>query len=208
MKYIDMVLGITGGVATGKTTVAKMFERLGAFVLSADDIANELIEPKKLCWKKIIKHFGRDILKSDNTIDKGKLGEMIFSNRNKRKILNSITHPEIIKEIKRKLKTLRNPAPSRCGIIILEAPLLIEANALDLVSKIIVVTADRKTQIKRLNNKGITRDKAEKIIDSQMQIRKKIKYADYVINNNSTLKNTEKQVKEILNDIKFYATII
>lgn len=204
MKRINyMVLGITGGVATGKTTVAKMFERLGVFVLSADDIANELIEPKKLCWKKIIKHFGRDILKSDNTIDKYKLGEIIFSNRNKRKILNSITHPEIIKEIKRKL----NSAPSRCWII-LEAPLLIEANALDLVSKIIVVTADRKTQIKRLNNKGITRDKAEKIIDSQMGIRKKIKYADYVINNNSTLKNTEKQVKEILNDIKFYATII
>lgn len=204
---MSFVIGLTGGVATGKTSVSGIFKKLGANVISADNIAHKLLKPGNICWTDIIKHFGKAILEKDSTIDRKKLGKIIFSNKKERNILNKITHPRIIKEIKREISLLKTSNHGK-KIIVVEAPLLIEANALNLVDKVIVVTADKETQIKRLSNKKpfLTRNDALKIINSQLPINKKIKYADakarcYIIDNNSTLKNTEKQVRLLYNTL-------
>lgn len=198
----QVVIGLTGGVATGKTTVAGIFKKLGCIVISADEIAHELIRPKKRCWVEIVKHFGKGILKEDNTIDRKKLGEIIFSDRKKRKILNKITHQRIIEEIKRKIFFIKTSYSNK-KIIIIDAPLLIEADALNLVDKVIIVIAERKTQNKRLlkKNSSLTKTQAKKIVSSQILLSRKIKYADYIIDNSSTLTNTIKQVKLLYNKI-------
>lgn len=222
-----IVIGLTGGIATGKSTVAEIFRKLGCIIISADDIAHGLIKPKKACWTDIVKYFGKNIIRKDRTIDRKKLAKIIFSSKKKREILNKITHKRIIDEIKKKISCIKASYSNiydtlgRKKIVIIEAPLLIESDALNLVDEVIVVTSDRRTQIERLLKKigrpkgsptklrlvPETKIEAEKIINSQLPLSQKIKYADarsksYIIDNNSTLSNTKKQVKLLYNKLK------
>jgi len=187
-----MIIGVTGSFGSGKSTVARMFKSLGTKVIDADRIARGLIKPKTKIYKKIIDSFGRDILKDDNVIDRHKLADIVFNNKERLNRLNGIIHPEVIRVIKNQIKT------GARRMIVLDAPLLIEAGLAGLVDKIIVVKLDRKEQIRRLlNNSSLSKPEILRRINAQMSLRHKIRLADFVIDNGGTVKETKKQVIKI-----------
>lgn len=188
-----LVLGITGSFSSGKTTVAKIFKTQGAQVIDADNIAHRIIRPKSPVYKKIIDTFGNDILKDNLTIDRQRLGNIVFGNKGLLKKLNRITHPKIIRNIKSKIKT------SRAQLIVLDAPLLIETKVLKkLIDKLIVVKIGRKKQLARAMKKtGLSKTDILKRLKNQLPLQEKVRLADFVIDNSGTIKNTEKQVDKI-----------
>lgn len=194
------VIGITGGIATGKSTAARIFKKyIPVYFISADEIAHNVILPGRISYKKIVKYFGKEILKKDNVINRKKLSRIIFNNRTSRKKLEAITHPQIIAEIKKRIREDRREG--NCKFIILEAPLLFEAKIPHLADIIIVVASSKKIQIRRLLKKGLRKIDAEKRIFSQMPLKEKIKKADFVIYNNGSIKNLQKKVMEIVNQV-------
>jgi len=186
------ILGVTGSFGSGKTSVAGMFQSLGARIIDADRIAHELFRPKTKIYKKIIEAFGRGILKGNKTIDRNKLAHIVFENKNLLKRLNRILHPEIIRIIEQRIRT------SKSKIVVLDAPLLIEAGLRGLVDKLIVVKITRKKQIKRIQEKvGLSKNGILKRIKSQIPLQVKIRLADFVIDNSGTKGETKRQVEKI-----------
>ena len=187
-----MIIGITGSLGSGKTTVAKMFGRLGAYAIDADKIYHSLIKPRGECYKTIVRHFGRDILGKSGRIDRKKLSRVVFKDKSRLKFLNDITHPEIIKEIKRIIKSKKEK------VVIIDAPLLIESGFYKEVDKIILVANEKKEQIKRAREaRGISAREALKRIRMQMPFNKKLAFADFIIDNSGSKTKTLTQVKEI-----------
>lgn len=187
-----LIIGVTGGFGTGKTTVAKIFKELGAIVLDADIIAHKLIEPKKTAWRKIKGYFGSEILNKDETINRKALAEAVFSDKKRLKKLCNIIHPLVYKEIERTLNKIRRTKPD-C-VVVLDIPLLLETGAKSKVDKLVVVKANRDAQIKRASkNLGLTRKQILQRIEAQMPLREKIKAADFVIDNSGTLNSTRRQ---------------
>ncbi|MEM7819873.1 MAG: dephospho-CoA kinase [Candidatus Aenigmatarchaeota archaeon] len=180
------IIGITGSFGSGKTTVANIFKDLGAYVIDADKIAKQLMKNKKI-KSKIKNEFG--------TINRKNLSDVVFSDKRKLLKLNKIVHPIVIKEIKNRIKKSKNK------IIVVDVPLLFEAKMEKFFDKIIVVNCDKKMQIKRLIKKGFEKRDILKRIKSQLPIEKKLKFADYVIDNNMDIISTKKQVKKIWVDI-------
>ncbi len=192
------VIGITGGVGTGKSVVTSMLGALGAAVIDADKIAHEAIMPGNATYKRVISVFGSGILCKNGRIDRKKLGKIVFGNKNKRLMLNRIVHPAVISEIKIELSKRR----AQKRIFALGAPLLIEAGLTDIVDMLIVVTVDRKTQIERSIRKwGLSRAQVEKRIRSQMPLSEKRRMADFIIDNGGSLYATKKEVKKIWREI-------
>ncbi|OGW71441.1 MAG: dephospho-CoA kinase [Omnitrophica bacterium GWA2_41_15] len=186
-----MIIGITGSFGSGKTTVAKMFAKLGAYAIDADKVYHSLIRPEKNCYKKIVKYFGKDILAKSGQIDRKKLGNIVFKDKSKLKILNSITHDEVIKGIKRIVKTKK-------GKVIIEAPLLIESGFYKEVDKVILVANKEEEQVKRIKEaRGLSSKKILKRIRMQMPFKKKLALADFIIDNSGSKRDTLIQVKEI-----------
>ena len=186
-----MIIGITGSFGSGKTTVAKMFAKLGAYAIDADKVYHSLIRPEKNCYKKIVKYFGKDILAKSGQIDRKKLGNIVFKDKSKLKILNSITHDEVIKGIKRIVKTKK-------GKVIIEAPLLIESGFYKEVDKVILVANKEEEQVKRIKEaRGLPSKKILKRIRMQMPFKKKLALADFIIDNSGSKRDTLIQVKEI-----------
>jgi dephospho-CoA kinase len=182
-----MIIGITGSFGSGKTTVANIFVRYGYKVINADRLYRGLIKKDKSLYKKIKKEFG--------TTNRKKLKNIVFNDYAKLKKLNKITHPVIIEKIKSLIKKDKK--------IVIDAPLLIEANALSLIDKLIVVKCNKNKQMERLLKKGrYTKKEINHIIKSQMPLNKKLKYADFIINNNYSLNRTKGQVKKIIKSIK------
>lgn len=187
-----MIIGITGSFGSGKTTVAKMFARLGAYAIDADKVYHSLIRQGKKCYKKIIRHFGKDILAGRGRIDREKLGKIVFKDRPKLKLLNSITHPEITKEIKRIVKLKKGK------FIVIDAPLLIESGFYREVDRIILVANKKEDQVKRKRESaGLPAEETLKRIRMQMPFKKKLAFADFIIDNSGSRRNTLTQVKEI-----------
>jgi len=192
-----MIIGITGAIGSGKTTVSNIFEKYGFKVINADELYHKISKPKKLIYGKIIKEFGNKIVNPDKSINRDKLKKIVFSNDKKLKKLNSITHPMIIDEIKKLIKKSKNKN------MIIDAPLLLESDAKKLVNKIIVVKCDDKTRIKRLLKKGkLSQKEIERITKSQMPLKEKLKFADFVIDNSKDSRNMELQVKNIISKLK------
>ncbi|MCM8789500.1 MAG: dephospho-CoA kinase [Candidatus Omnitrophica bacterium] len=187
-----VVLGITGSFGTGKSTVARMFKLLGAKVIDADRIAREAIKRDTGGYKKICALFGKEILRKNKEIDRMRLAEIVFKDIKSLRKLNSIVHPVV------KQKILTQINKEKEGIIVLDAPLLIEANLKSIVDRLIVVTAKRATQIGRIQRKSDL-DKASIIrrIRSQLPLKEKEELADFIIDNNSTLEKTREQVRRI-----------
>jgi len=198
MKTKTLVLGITGTFASGKSTCAKMFKRPGVSLIDADKINHILINSKGVVYKKIVSVFGQEVLKKNKHIDHKKLGKIVFSNKQKLKKLVQITHPYIIRQMKQEISKFKKAAK----IIILDAPLLIEAGLLNIVDKLVVVKTSKSKRIARCKRKGqFSAREASRRVKAQLPLNKKIGLADYIIDNNGTLKQTAKQVKQIWQDI-------
>jgi dephospho-CoA kinase len=202
-----LVVGLTGGIVSGKTTVARMFKELGAKIIDADIIAREIVQPNKKAWTKIVENFGEEILKENQEINRKKLGSIVFSNQTKLNLLNKITHPVIIENIKLHLSQIRQQATrdNEDVTCIIDAPLLFEAQLEKLMDKTIVVYISEKEQLIRLLKRdGMPIEEAHKRIRAQMPLKVKTNLADYVIDNSLSPENTKKQVIHLwkkLNDI-------
>lgn len=193
-----LVVGLTGGLATGKTTVAKIFHTLGATIIDADRIAREIVKPHSPTWQKIKDYFGTKILNDNLTIKRKVLAELIFKQEVYRTKLNEITHPPIIQRIKEDLEKVRI-----CGkIVIINAPLLLEANMISMVDKIIVVRAKESTQIKRLMKRdALSKEAAKNRIAAQMPLSEKVKLADFVVETDCSRTELRKKVKIIWEEL-------
>lgn len=189
-------VGLTGNIATGKTTVAEMFKEMGAQVIDADEIARQVVMPDKPAWHDIVKNFGSTIIRDDNTIDRRALGKIVFGSEEKRQLLNSITHPRIIEDIRKSISDLEK---SGTGVAIIEASLIVEKGGMkDIIDKLIVVTADEDIQVQRLSQRDeLTKEEISGRLRSQMPSNEKVKYADFVIDNSGSKKETRKQVESV-----------
>lgn len=191
-----LIIGVTGGMGTGKTTVARIFERLGAVSLDADEIAHRLIEPKTKAYSEVVNYFGNEVLNRDKTINRKALAKQAFSSKRRLKKLCEIIHPLVYKEIEGRLKKIKKLKPK--AIVVLDVPLLLESGGRSKVDKLVVVKSKREVQLKRAaKNLGLSRPQILKRIKAQMPLRKKINAADFVIDNNGTPKATRKQVSDI-----------
>ncbi|GAX89498.1 dephospho-CoA kinase [Effusibacillus lacus] len=196
-----MIVGLTGGIATGKSTVSQMFRELGAPIVDADVIARTVVEPGRPAWRDIVSHFGEDILLSDRTIDRPKLGGIVFSNAAERDKLNRIVHPRVRKEAGRQVAEYLRKDPNRP--VIQDVPLLIETGLYRQMDKVILVYVDEQTQLHRLMERdGVSEKEAMKRIRAQMPIEDKKSYADYVIDNRGGLDQTRRQVMRIWEELR------
>jgi len=196
-----LLVGLTGGIATGKSLVSEILRGLGAYIIDADKIAREVVEPQKPAWLEIVEFFGKDIINKDRTINRKRLGEIVFNDPLKKRKLEEIVHPRVIEEENRMLKEYLKIKPD--GIVIIDAALLIEAGSHKRVDKLIVVYADKETQTKRLMERdGLSRTDAEKRIASQMPLDEKVKMADFVIDNSKGIEGTQRQTIDIFNKLR------
>jgi dephospho-CoA kinase len=196
-----LLVAVTGGIASGKSAVSKMLEKLGAPVIDYDVIAREIVEPGKPAWKDIVACFGEDVLREDRRIDRKKLSDIVFRDTEKREKLEGFTHPRIIEEAERQADEIARKNPK--AIIQVAVPLLIEINIQHKFHKVLLVYVPRETQIERLLKRdAITREAAESILRAQMPIDEKLKYADFVIHNEGTLDETARQVEQVWEELK------
>ncbi len=190
-----IIIGVTGALATGKTTASDMFASKGAFKIDADGIAHKLLEEDERIIAKVLDLFGREIL-TGSKIDRKKLAGKVFSDKEKLKKLSGIMHPEIIRRIK------EETAGSNSPVVVIDAPLLVETNLHDYVDIVVVVRSSAGTQIKRAKNRGISSEEAKRIIEEQLPLSEKAKFADYVIDNDSGLEKIKKGVEEIWKNVQ------
>jgi dephospho-CoA kinase len=199
-----LVVGLTGGVASGKTTVSQILQQEGAYLIDADHIARELVQPHTPTWSELIRAFGKEILEKDESINRKKLAAWVFSNPHKRRQLEEILHPQIDKEINRRIEEIRRKDPE--AVVVVDAALLVETGAYRRMDKLIVVTATEAQQMERLGKRtGAALKEVHGIISSQMPLAEKLKVADFVIRNEGALKETIQRAKEIFQELKTIA---
>lgn len=193
---MTIVIGLTGGIASGKSTVAAMLRDFHIPIIDADIIAREVVKPGKEAYKGIIDAFGQEVLQTNGEIDRQKLGSIVFHNEEKRLLLNRIVHPAIRMEMNRQKDMYIEQGEKA---IVLDIPLLFESKLTSLVHKVLLVYVDEEVQLHRLMQRNyLTAEEARARIVSQMPLRKKITLADEVINNNGTIEHTKTQLVSIL----------
>ena len=191
-----LLVGLTGGIATGKSAVSNMLRGLGAEIIDADLLARQVVEPGQPAWHEIVEEFGRDVLSSDGTLDRKKLGAIVFANPERRKRLEAITHPAIRARVKARVDELA--ARGFAGIAFYDAAILIEALGHQDMDRIVVVMTDEATQVARLRGRDGTDDaEGRRRIASQMPLTEKAKLADYVIDNSGDREATAEQVRRV-----------
>jgi dephospho-CoA kinase len=190
-----IIVGLTGSVGSGKSTVSNSFKDLGAYIIDWDELARKVTHPHSKAWKEIVEHFGEKILNEDLTINRQKLADIIFSDKKEVTKLNQIVHPEVLKEDERITNEIKSLDPD--ALIIKDIPLLFEVARHISMDKVVVVSASEQTQLRRLEEKGMSREDTRKRIRSQLPLEKKIKSADFVINNDGTPEETKRQVEEV-----------
>jgi len=196
-----ILVGLTGGLATGKSAVARLFQDCGAVVLDADVLARQLVEPGKPAWRDIVRAFGKQVLSPDRSLDRHALAKIVFRNRAKLKKLNAIVHPRVAREQTRLTREIARKDPD--AVILYDAPVLIEAGAHKRMDKIVVVSADQETQIKRLRNRNhLSRTEALRRIQSQLPLAQKVKLADYVIDGTLSFEQTKNEVRRIYDELQ------
>jgi dephospho-CoA kinase len=192
-----ILVGLTGGIATGKSTVAQMFRRRGATIIDADQLARQVVRPGKPAWREIVKRFGKEVLSSDGTINRQALGAIVFHNRRALRHLERIIHPRVAREQQRLARRIARRTPH--AILIYEVPLLFETGVDKRADTVIVVTADRKTQIARLKKRnGMTRLQALQRIRNQMPLARKASLADVVLNGTKPKSLLKKDVRRLM----------
>jgi len=190
-----IIVGLTGNVGTGKSTVANLFKDLGAYVIDWDELARKATRPQSRAWKEIAEYFGKGILNDNLAINRQKLADIAFSDQEKLAKLNQIIHPKVFEEDERITNEIKNNDPD--ALIIKDIPLLFELTHPISVDKIIVVSASEQTQLRRLEEKEMSQKDARNRMKSQLPLGEKIKSADFVINNDGTPEQTKRQVEEI-----------
>jgi dephospho-CoA kinase len=192
LKKAKFVLGLTGGIGCGKSTVARLFKSGDCLVIDADLLAHQILSPGTAVYRKTVKAFGANILQADKSVDRFKLAQVVFAAPQALVKLNRIIHPELIRRIKQLIFSTQK------RIIILDAALIVEAGLVDLVDKLVVVKAQKEQQIRRGRQKlGLTRKQMMQRIKSQISQNKKLRFADFIIDNSGRLSETKKQVSKI-----------
>ena len=195
-----LIVALTGGIASGKSVVAEVLEELGCYIHHADKIAHDLMEPEKPAWKKIVAHFGKKILNEDKTINRSRLGKIIFSDEKERCFLNELIHPLVLEKQKEVISRLEKEG--HYNIFISEAALTIEAGFAGFFDKIVMTYCKREVQKKRLMERdGITQKQTMNIIKSQMQPQEKLKYADYIVDTSSSFQSTVEQSERVYRNL-------
>jgi dephospho-CoA kinase len=197
-----ILIGLTGGIASGKSTVAKLLEAKGARIIDADVIAREVVKPNKPAYQEIVERFGQDVLTSDGSIDRAALGEIVFADDQARRELEAMTWPRIYEEISRELEDAR----TRDGVVVLDAALLVESSedrgrnvGLD---ALVVVAAKVEDQIERLaGDRKMPEDQARARMAAQAAQEKKLALADYILDNRGSLKMLERNVDVLWDDL-------
>ncbi len=186
-------VGLTGGIASGKSTVARMLAEKGAVLIDFDEIAHAVEDPGGPVWREIVRHFGEEILHEDRTIDRRTLGETVFADREKRELLNRLVHPAIFEEWQRRLAEIR--AGHADAIVVSDIPLLIEAGMKGMVDLVLLVYITPEEQIRRVMARdGFSREEAERRLAAQMPIEEKLRWADIVIRNGGSPEETRREV--------------
>lgn len=195
---MGQIIGITGGIASGKSSVSLYLQELGFTIIDADLASRAVVEPGEEAFHQVVRAFGENILLADGTIDRAKLGSIIFHDQEKRLLLNSIVHPAVRKWMR--LKTEEALAAGK-ETVFMDIPLLFESKLTYMVEKTLLIYADERVQLERLMNRnGLSEAEALARIHSQMPLADKKALADAIIDNNGELTETKKQVRTILND--------
>lgn len=195
---MGIVAGLTGGIGTGKSTVSAIFRGLGAYIIDADELARKSVRKGTPAWKSVKDIFGEDVLNPEGTINRNRLGKIVFEDEQKRKRLEEIVHPEVFKQIERQKEEILKE--DRDAIIICDIPLLIESGYHRKFDKVILIYAGEKEQLSRLADKFSPED-ALKRIRSQMPLNEKKRYADYIIDNSGPIEETEIQCRRIFEEL-------
>ena len=194
------VIGLTGGIGTGKTSVSNILSSLGASMINADKIGHKIYEPNSEGWMEVVNAFGKEILNENQEIDRKKLGSIVFKDKKYLDQLNSITHPRIYSEIESELQTLTN---NNVTVSVVEAALLIEAKWTSLADQVWVTVSNENIIYKRLEKRdGLNIEAIKARISSQMSTKEKLKFADVIIKNDSSIKDLEKEVQYYWKKIK------
>lgn len=195
-----MIVGLTGGIATGKSLVSNELKRLGAHIIDADIVAREIVEPGKPAYGEIVREFGRSILKEDGTLDRKGLGRIVFSDKEALEKLNAITHPRIKERIAQ--EALEIGKGYEDPVIVVDIALLIELGMHTAMSSVIVVYSPEDEQIRRmLQRDGLTEQDARDRLKAQMPIKEKLKYADHIIENTGTVESALARTREVWEEI-------
>lgn len=195
-----LVVGLTGGIASGKTTVARMLKKMGARIIDADAVSREVMVPQTRCWRQVVKRFGAAVVRTDGTIDRKKLAVEVFKHPEKRVLLNRIVHPCISKRIREMIRCIGREDPA--ALVIIDAALLVETGMYKDYDKLVVVAADEDVQLARLmrrNQLSIT--DARRRLRAQLPLERKTRVADYVISNQASLQHTRRQTRALVQEL-------
>jgi dephospho-CoA kinase len=191
-----LLVGLTGGIATGKSTVSAFLRQLSCEIIDADLLAREVVEPGQPAWTTIVAEFGQDVLTGDGTLDRKKLGAIVFADPERRRRLEAITHPAIRERFQARLDELAEKGFT--GIVIFDAAVMIESGNYKNMDRLVVVVTDEPTQMSRLRGRDGTDDaEGRRRIASQMPLSEKAKLADYVIDNSGDRHATAEQVRRV-----------
>ena len=192
-------VGLTGGIATGKSTLGLIFKSLGARVIDADAISHQLQRPQTPAWREVVEAFGERILRADQSIDRRVLGRIVFSESSKRALLEGIMHPKIIAKEEEQLS--RWELSGQVKIALVEEALLIETGSFRRFERVVLVVTTEEIQIARLLQRGLTEEEARSRIRSQMPLAEKVRFADYLIDNSGGRLEAEGQAREVYQDL-------
>lgn len=196
-----LLAGLTGGIATGKSTVSRLFVECGARLIDADVLAREAVAPGRPALQQIVESFGREVLRPDGTLDRDRLGKAVFGDPAQLEKLNAIVHPYVAVAQEQRSREIAGKEPH--AVIVYDAALLIEAGAHKRMDKIIVVTADEQTQLARLKARDhLSAEEAGRRIATQMPLAEKAKVADYVIDGTLPMEQLRAEVRRIHDDLK------
>lgn len=193
---MSLLVGLTGGIGSGKSLAASFFKELGAHIIDADQLSRDLVHPGQTALNEIVNYFGEDILDITGNLDRKKLGKIVFQNTEKKSVLEGILHPKIIATEQEEF--LRICAKDPFAIVIIDSALLIETQNYKHVDKVIVVRSSKETQIQRvLSRNGFSYDEIEDRINNQMNLEDKIKYADFILDNDLEPDKLRRKVQEV-----------
>ena len=193
------LIGLTGGIASGKSTVSAILRRLGAKIIDADALARQIVEPHQPAWNEIVNTFGKEILQSDGSLDRKRLRKLVFDEPHARKQLEDITHPRIRRLAQEKIA---ESAATGAPLVVYEAPLFFETGIHVWLRPVILVASNTATQKRRLQERdNLTDEEIEQHLKAQMSLEEKRKLADYVVENNGTVEELERAVERTVQKV-------